>query len=212
MKSAKSFSRPTYWECKRILNRLADFKNLLLYYCPYAGYEKRASKPLSEYIDEKLPTYERYENIEEKISNLVEFVGRDLRRVGISTIIIQESSGEKENIDVFLNIFQYLRSDNRTARAFDMLLDLINRGIGVYEVGKNKEGWRLLNPLYWISYLLKVPVIIIKGADLVSDEEVKKTIFKIYAGVVKALMLIILYLFADKLGVRNLIASIIKLF
>jgi len=49
-------------------------------------------------------------------------------------------------------------------------------------------------------------------ADLVSDEEAKKTIFKIYARTIEFLMLIILALIADKLGARNIIASIIKLF
>jgi len=143
----RSFPRPSYWGCKRAIKRLTDFRDLLLYYCSYAGYEERASKPLSEYIDEKLPTYERTKKIEEKISNLIELVGADLRRFGISTITIRGSAEEKKNIDVILNIFAYLSSDRGAAKPYDLLLDLINRGIGVYEAAKNKERQRLWNPL-----------------------------------------------------------------
>ena len=194
--------RPTYFECKRIIRRLQDFKNLLFYYCPYAGYEKRATSPLSEYIETEGPQYERKHRIEEQISRRVSLIDRDLRYLGVPCIVTFDKGEESEvTYDIFFDIFAFLRNDRGSARNYDLLLDSINRGIGLYEAKKRKEGRRLFNPLYWISLVLKVPLLIIEGADLVNTEEAGKTIFRIYAWTIRILMLIILLLIAKKLGV-----------
>jgi len=214
MTTTRYFTRPTYWACKQILNRLEDFRNLLFYYCPYAGYEEKASKPLSQYVDGTLPHYRQVDQLKEKISNHVELVGRALKRAGIPTIIERWSSDadKKETIDVFLNIFGYLKSDRGTAEPYNVLLDLVNRGIGIYEARRKAEKRSFWNPLHWIGLLLKLPLSIIVEADLVSDEEARRTLFKIYARIIEILMLIILLLVADKLGVRSLIGSLRELF
>lgn len=79
-----------------------------------------------------------------------------------------------------------------------MLLDAIDRGIGFYSKRKSIAKLEIFNPLHWIAFFSRIPIIILKIAGI---ETSNKIISNLYSFTMQGIMAIILALLATKLGI-----------
>ena len=170
-----------------------------------------ASKPLSDYVNVNLGAHKRTVKLKELINKMAHLVGRDIYNAGIAGNFVDKIGDKEITLDVFSNVFRFLDDRQWQHKSFERLIEIVNAGIGVYEERIRIEHRRLYNPLYWISNILRVPLIMIRGAGLVSDDDAGEMFFKIYARIIEVLMLVVIWLVLRKLGFHEAIRHIIGL-
>lgn len=197
---------PGYFASRTIVKELRDFRDLALYYIPFVGYSDRASRPLEEIICEDINSArKKYDVLEQKIDELIPIIKRHLSRAGIETRIISQGYEpgslkiiEKE-YDLISDIFQLPRKLD--AKICDMLVSAIDRGIGFYK-RRNRDAFReLFNPIFWVAYVFRIPLLIIHMMGLVSNEEAASRMLKVYIWLFRIVFFVILVFIATKLGI-----------
>lgn len=75
-----------------------------------------------------------------------------------------------ENIDIFFNIFQMSQLNT----SHQMTVDLINRGIGIYESEETNAKVRTFNPLWWfwkiVKLIIRAPFLLLSEAGFNSEK------------------------------------------
>jgi len=208
---------PGYFSCGKILNEFNRFRDLVLHYIPFAGYEEQESRSLKELLAKDIQeTKQRYQTLKKNIDEMIPPIKKYLYRAGIETKI--KSKGyepgslkimEKE-YDIILDIFQL--PHRLDAEIYDMLISTIDRGIGFYKRLRKQELINLVSPISWIAYIFRIPLLIIQRTGLVTNDEGASLLLKLYIWVVRLIVLLILLLIAKKLGIENLIAYALKFF
>lgn len=206
-----------YFASRTILRELRDFRDLALYYIPFAGYSERASRPLEEIISEDIKSARiDHDVIKQKIDESIPIIKRHLSYAGIQTRIIsqeREPGGlnmiEKE-YDLISDLFQLpVRS---RANMYDMLISTIDRGIGFYKRRKRYAFRQLYNPIFWAAYVFRIPLLIIHMMGLVSTEEAASRMLKVYIWLFRIVFFVILVVIATKLGISINWVKILSLF
>ena len=101
--------------------------------------------------------------------------------------------------DIIWQFFAWI--EGSSARAYELIIGKLDQGLGYYEAIKYKAKRDIFNPIAWIAFILRIPSIIIEKTGLVPPEKGASFLFKMYALLIRGLILIILALLAAKLGV-----------
>lgn len=203
--------RPSYFESKTILDRLQRFQDLLRHDQRWA-HQISFARPLKELIPELSDdkSIDRMWLIDREINRLIPLVRRYLYFACIETVLIFEKKDLewdfeksihkpvelKKERDAITDYFELPHSGS--GKTFDMVMHILERGIGYYLARKEKARRELINPLCWAAFFLRMPLLILHMAGV---ETSNKIISSIYGWVLKVIMFFILILFATKLGI-----------
>jgi len=194
---------PGYLECKSIIKRLETLKDLIFYYCPFAGYDEYATTPLEELIPGDFTRRMRDMKIKEYICKLIPLVRESLffGKINVAILSTRYKRGRKvvREFDIILDLFDYL--NGARTKPYDVVVNTLNQGIGYYENAEHRAFWELFNPLSWIAFILRIPLLIIQKAGLVSDEEVASKILIFYVWLVRIIILTGIAFLTAKLGI-----------
>lgn len=195
---------PGYLECKGIIKRLEIFKNLVLHYCPLADYDKYYTTPLKKLISGDFSEEMIFSKIKERISRLIPLVSDDLfyGKINVNILSTRSKLGKKvvKVFDIISDIYKYL--NGASSRSYDVVTDTLNQGIGYYENAKRRAFWELFNPISWIAFILRIPLLVIqKTVGEFSDEEVASKFLKFYVWLLRIIILAVLAFLAAKLGI-----------
>jgi len=191
-----------YLACRKILERLEIFKDLVRHNSPYGGYiGKEFARPLEELITENIPPGRMYDILEQHINQLIPLVHRDLfyARISLGATRGEAGSEAERHYDMILQFFEFIRDGG--GNVYNMVIGALDQGIGYYKAKKHQAFWDIFNPVSWIAFILRIPLIIIQKTGLVIDEKGASWILKIYGLIIRALILLILAFLATKLGV-----------
>ena len=136
-----------YWECKRRLTTLRQFRILAVDYfqnIQYAGWQSGGVL---------LPLNETAQNARNSMNLLLSEVTTSLDLIGVSHVIYYQEprirGGGTQFVDIVLNVFS-LREFQIPS---DKVFDCIDRGIGDYQRECKKLFANLFNPFYWFGML-----------------------------------------------------------
>jgi hypothetical protein len=95
--------------------------------------------------------------LREKLNNMNGEVGLYVHKAGISASITYTPppmiGGLVRNIDFFSNLFNL----SQFSIAPQLVVDSLDRAIGNYNVYNNRFTKKLINPIYWVGELIRVP-------------------------------------------------------
>jgi hypothetical protein len=150
-----------------------------------------------------------------QINYIIDEVHQIILLAGVPTSIFYSPppafGGISGDIDLILNIFnlhEFQISPN-------MLIDLVNRAIGIYERDKIRSIFRTLNPLYWLllilDYIMSIPFYILGKVGFNQDKLEQSFLGKLIKGLlylitVFAALLTVL----EKLGYLEWFKKLIK--
>ena len=162
----RKYNKIAFIENGKRIKKLYEFRELIIKY-----FENIELYGLEIIENEKAEAYrsEINKNIEE-IKNIVSAAGlNNLYEIYIPIKGIKESINIIENIFTIISYLSYDR--NEIERHKNILLDFIDRAIGVYENNKIKAFIRLFNPLFWIYCLVVKPIFYIISIVFNIDED-----------------------------------------
>lgn len=200
---------PNYFECKWAIERLKRFQDLIRHDKGYAD-QVRYARSLVELIPELIKTKKIDEHwiIEREINRLIPIIQNDLHLAHIETLITHKTSDleyddekgvhkPKERKSSYNLIRDYFELPNKH-EFFEMIIKSVERGIGWY-LGRERNAFiEIFNPLSWLAFFIRVPIIIIQKAGI---ETSNKVVAESYAWLIKIIMLILLIFIATKLGI-----------
>jgi hypothetical protein len=128
-----------YWECKRRLAELRQFREIVLSYFAGTGFDTMGRRHASESV---IP-------LRTEINKLIPETVRSCYRVGqgISLSYLDPVTGYSGHINTIENLFSLDRFRIPVAKAIDYL----DRTIGIYERELPKLRRASWNPLYWLK-------------------------------------------------------------
>lgn len=199
--SPLSFPPPGYFSCKRRIQILKRYQNIIRHRERWAP-EMRFATPLERdipAITNADPLHRRM-LIDREVSRLAVAVHHMLHEVGVPTRITRtvrdlNLSGEgqrqfrEEQNDIISDYFD-LQSDENHQHIFELIIRTLEEGIGVYEMRKERAFWELFNPLFWAAMLVRAPVWILQRAGLAGDEQMRSLILGIYGKLMYVLLLL----------------------
>ena len=206
--------RPTYFQCKRVIDRLSRLQDLIRHHQP-SSHEIPFARPIERLLPKGVKKEHQHQAIEHEIARLLQLAHSYLVAAGVGTEAVKDeleidiSDGLKrekieKKLDLIGNYFELERT--RDPRVFDTVLRTLGAGIGVYNARKRTAFWDLFNPLAWIAGLFRIPVTIMERAAM-PDKAVT-----IYGWAAGGLVLLILAFCTIKLGYsvdwRDLIGKI----
>jgi len=204
-----------YFASRRILYDLKSFRDLILHYIPFVGYEEQASRPLEEILPGDVKsTSEKHRTLKQKINELIPIVRMHFTNAGIEreiSVRLPEPGGKKERREYDLISHFFELPHDPSATYYEMLLSVIDRAIGFYEQIKRAVFRDLFNPIFWVACIFRIPLLIIQKMGMVSTKEAASQIFKIYIWMIRILVGFILIFIATKLGISINWAKIINL-
>lgn len=129
----------------------------------------------------------------------------ELNKMSISIHICFVRSGiptsyqlEDREFDLFVDFFEVIsRQEVRHQDHRDLVIEALERAQGHYEKIRTRRRWNLINPVYWIAMLLRIPIAILEFAGVNSDDERTNNLFY---WVIQSLMAILLLLLILRLG------------
>ena len=109
-----------------------------------------------------------------QINYIIDEVHQVILLAGVTTFISYSPppafGGISDNIDLILNIFELYKLQISP----NMLIDLVNRAIGIYERDKIRSIFGTLNPLYWLllilDYIMSIPFYILGKVGFNQDK------------------------------------------
>jgi hypothetical protein len=197
---------PGYWKTRARLAAIIRFKNLIVHR------ERRAGS-----LDEACPIEELFPNpppvgmartrlIDREIKRAQQEVWWELTFAGIPTVVAQREYDEGEHkgvltkYDVILDYFRLpLLQD---ARAFDLVLDTLEQGIGAYERRLKRAKRELYSPVAWVAHLIRLPISVMERAGFAGHEKTQELILSGYARFMRIMMGIIVVLSTLLLGIK----------
>ena len=198
-----------YFECRRRIELLEKFKDLV-------RHDRNCDRNLARPLNELLPYPESDDRwaLTREINQLATPVWDALADVGISTSVKHTTSRDERDFDNKAPLGRLVKKE--TVQKYDIIeqysglplspvmprlvVEALDRGIGVYKHRETKAFWEMFNPLVWVARLLRTPIYVLEKAGLV-DDETRSHVLKVYAYIVQALVLLILALVAARLGI-----------
>ncbi|HSX05963.1 MAG TPA: hypothetical protein VLF69_05825 [Candidatus Saccharimonadales bacterium] len=131
-----------------------------------------------------------------ELCKLSDAVNKSAKRAGVQ-VRYRRGEGEKEvGINIFLDFFNVPESERHIQ--YNTTRTTVYRAIGVYQRERLKGLWNIINPVYWLSVILNVPVHILSRAGI--DVETSRT-YKMHYWILQSLMAILLIFLIYKIGV-----------
>lgn len=204
-----SLARPGYLRCKKIIERLRLFQDLVRNDWRW-GDHIAVARPLETLLPQGTDKSQFPLILEQHINRLVPLVARDLYVAAVETRIRFERTErnydfekhiavfeeKKEIYDVIEHYFDLPRSRD----SFDAVMAAIERGIGIYEGRKAAAISEKYNPVHWLAALVRLPLTVIEDAGISEDTETHSKFANLYMWALKIILLIILGAIATKLG------------
>ena len=131
----------TFWENKRRVERLTEFRAAVKTYFDDSGYRWTEEKGEYSWIEG-----EKAKEARQKINFMFNEICEIVHAAGVSTMI-QSPSGDIK--DILFNLFALEPNITPNHR-----LDLPDRAIGVYETDRRKSLGRTFNPFWWLVRML----------------------------------------------------------
>jgi hypothetical protein len=211
--AAVPLPRPGYFACSRVLERIRRLQDLIRHHQRWA-HQCDLARPLEELLPPGTkPEHERVV-LEQEINRLLPLVHHNLNAVGIDTRAsvteedayydkvkeraVQETK-EIQRYDQLLNYFEIRRQYGGHAWSFDLLLHVLERGIGVFEAYKSAAVRELMSPLSWVAWSIRLPLTLLERAEL-AEQGTPSLLVKGYGWIVRMLMLGLLFLVSARLG------------
>ena len=107
---------------------------------------------------------------------------------------------EVERWDLIEDYFEHAFGEGPSAATFNMLMQTLESGIGVYEAARDAAFRDLLNPLSWIAWLVGLPLTVLERAGL-AGEASTSVVGRTYAWIIRVVMVALLILVMAWLGV-----------
>ena len=190
--------RPNYFRCRKILADLHKFQDLILHHQRWAG-DLELARPLKELIPDLIDNGHAHLLIRKEINKLIPIIRRYLDYAQIETKISVTDRGVFENKNVtkkyhiLVNYFELPHSHD----SFESVINAVERGIGYYLARKDRAKIEFMNPLHWIAFILRAPILILEFAGV---EAGNKIVSRLYAFSLQIFMLLILFFISTKLG------------
>ena len=152
----KHYTKITIWENRRRLEKLSEFKNLVLKYFKDIQYEEFSDEPL----EGKSAIIARGE-----INRVMDEVRNIILRSGIDTSVKcippPITGGYISDVDLIISVLHIRTYDIAKNR----VLDLIDRAIGIYENNHRHALMNTFNPLFYIGividWIVNIPFVFI---------------------------------------------------
>lgn len=212
--------RPGYFQCRRILDRLRRFQDLVRHDQRW-GSEIAHARPLEQLLPPETKPEHRGTEIDRQIRRLIPLVVRDLKRAGIptrSTWRIPEERYDHDKrrmVEKVETLTYHLVGDyfilprDGYATSFTAVIGALDEGIGAYEELKRRGFWELFNPLAWIAHLLYAPTWVLERAGLIDPDEPGSPVLVGYAWLLRVILLIVFALILRKLGLVDVLQLIV---
>ncbi len=224
--SRPSLPPPGYFSCKQRIKILKRYQNLVRHRERWAP-EMDFTTPIEHDIPDISSTtdqWHRHMLIDREISRTAVAVHDILNRVGIPTRIsrrvrepIPSPEGQRqsreEHYDIIADYFQLQSNDTNRQETFELLMRMIEEGIGVYAMRQDRAFWELFNPLFWVAMLVRSPIWVLQRAGLAGDEQMRSLIVGVYGKSIYLLIILGLGFFVVRQGIltwKEVVAVILK--
>ena len=189
--------RPNYFRCLNALKKIKKFQDLVRHLHRWA-YDIKLAKPLEDLLPKDYQKGERHEILKREINKLVPLVSDALYYAKVNTGIesTQEQEDDRKEYDLIHDIFDLPRGPS--ARTHELLMRSLERGIGVYEDRKRDALLEIFNPMFWIVWIIRLPIQILHLAGIKDSQNI---FGKIYELLIKCIMAVLLALLCAKLGI-----------
>ena len=163
------------------------------------------ARPLEKLIGKKrAKSPHHHEYIVEKLDKLLPVISKLADEESIPRILEYNSEYYSERLDLFIN-YHGLKAASiaahdgvSSADSFDSVIAAL-RGIeGSLEHKLRLQLFACLNPIYWVAFILKLPITIFKLAGISSGINIFE---HIYAAIAQIIVVVLLTLAATKLGI-----------
>jgi hypothetical protein len=149
-----------YWECKRRLRALEEFRSLVVRYFDTVAYVAGHG--------DRIQQTEESRKVRRKINDLMQDVGFSCNLIGQPLTVQYVPSplvgGFQGNLSLLSNLFELREYHIPNSKVIDGL----ERVIGTYRRKTNYLYWQMFNPLFWLRVLLvkivEVPFQILSAA------------------------------------------------
>lgn len=196
---------PSAKYCDQVIERLKRFQDLVRHHQRW-GSGMRFARPIEDLIPKLTAPQDVHAVVEREINRAIPGVSAELHWAGVHTGVSYKRQeyvdGElkmvERHADLFINYFELPR-DGGDASFFNMLMNAIDRGIGVYEHWKGVAERRKRDPRFWIAQVINLPSVILQMAGF-HHEDTDSKLLSIYLWLLRIVILAILFFIATKLG------------
>ena len=194
---------PGYFTIRRMLKRAQRLQDVIRHKERWGNdvdFAEPLEKLFPKYKNEKDKAYMR---LDEEIGKLQPVVFYDLTQVmhlntGVTWKSRYAKEGEKpKQYDLILDYFRLPQAEN-PHDSYDSVMKILTNGIGMYEARKKRAFWEMFNPIHWIAYIIRLPILVMMRAGFGSQE----MIVGIYGKTIRILLLAILVFLALKYGIE----------
>lgn len=205
------YTGPLDW--KLVNRRLTALKRFRILVCRQSGWASFAwQAPELDALYPNKPQVEQMQSLRSEINYLIPAVGLALRAANLSTVMVTTSKEVDDNHpvgrikfkeikkeeDLLQNLLYLQRSQD--AREHEMLIDVLDKGIGYYDGMRKAVMDAFCDPLKWLAIIIRLPVTLLEYANLLDNEQARSMIVKVYAWAIQIITAILLSLAATKLG------------
>jgi hypothetical protein len=200
--------QPSFIHCRRALNRVKRFQDLIRHK------ERRAGDfDMARPIEELIPDYDLNRGtqmIDLEIGKLQQLVQWDMRYIAVTNTSylindpehIGPEPDEPRRFDLVMDYFRLPRPMAREHAAYIAVMRMCNNAVGVLEARKRQTFWQLFNPIHWVAWLIRLPITILENAGFGGHTESQRMVLKIYKIAVSIAMLALLVFGALKAGIE----------
>ena len=211
----------TYWSCKRRIQALRKYQDLVRHR-ERSPESLRFAQRLEDLIGPFKDQLERMHLLEQEIARLSPIVFHILQDVGVPTSVYRkveefpagsaiESTQKEEKYDLIVGYLQVPVGSIEAQRNCDLLVTILEEGIGMYQ-SRKQIAWReIFYPTVWLAYIVRLPITILERAGVRPSDQM---ITDIYGKLLQAAMLVLIVLLGLKLGFtipwERIITNILK--
>lgn len=200
--------KPGYWRCRRILNRLRKFQDLVRHQERW-GYDLDNAQPLEALLPKGTDTspanaHQVSQLIEKQINRLIPLVQFDLTVTGINTgasIRVNDDPEQWRDINLVSSYLDQLPPEVPRNRRYELLMQCLERNIGWFEERQRRATWDAVNPLHWLAQVARLPITVLEMAGLVPTQKEHSQFVTVYVWLLRFVFLLILVFAATKLGI-----------
>lgn len=199
---------PGYFRCKKALNRVKRFQDLVRHKERWAN-EIDLAQPIEALIS-GYDASRGTQSIDLEIGKLQQLVQWDMRYIAVTNTTylindpdhIGQEPDEPRRFDLVMDYFRLPRPMAREHAAFTGVMRMCNNAIGVLEARKRQTFWQMFNPIHWLAWVIRLPITILETAGFGGHTESQKMVLKIYKIAVSIAMLSLLVFGAIKAGIE----------
>ena len=193
---------PGFWQCWRAIRRFKRYQNLVIHHERWASRIDTAP-PLENLIGKKAAKQNSVVAIEIQMNKLAIPVMRDMARANVLHTVAAKDNPKQ----IYSLIADFLTlPDSWHQRKFNMLMQQLDRVIGLYEQRRAQAVRNWFNPLFWMACVVRMPEIIFEHAGLIRTSEQHSAFLGVYKWFVRVVFLVALTIgvtwIAKKLGLN----------